>query len=299
MIKIAIIGYGNIGKAALEAIEAAGDMELVGVVRASGKGRENNRELRGVEVVKTVNELSVKPDVALLCTPTRNVEEQAIYCLKEGINTVDSFDIHTDIYKLVITLAPYAKKNKAVSVVSAGWDPGSDSVVRALLQAVAPKGITYTNFGPGMSMGHSVVAKKKTGVKDALSMTIPTGEGVHRRMVYIELEEGADFSLAKKEIMEDDYFSHDETHVIEVDSVESLKDTGHGVNMVRKGVSGTTHNQLFTFDMKINNPSLTAAVMTACARATKKQKPGAYTMIELPMIDLLEGDRESLIKTLV
>ena len=86
-----------------------------------------------------------------------------------------------------------AKAHNAVSIISAGWDPGSDSVVRALLQAIAPKGITYTNFGPGRSMGHSVAVRAIAGVKDALSMTIPVGTGIHRRMVYVELEEGADF----------------------------------------------------------------------------------------------------------
>lgn len=299
MIKVAVVGYGNIGKAALGAINSSADMKLVGVIRSSGKGAEHYKELIGVQVVKTVQELSEKPDVVLLCTPTRNVKEQAIVYLSQGIHTVDSFDIHSEIYQLTNELDKIAKENNAVSVVSAGWDPGSDSVVRALFQAIAPKGITYTNFGPGMSMGHSVVAKGKTGVVDALSMTIPTGQGVHRRMVYIQLQDGADFEKAKQEILSDDYFSHDETHVFEVEDVSQLTDCGHGVHMVRKGVSGETHNQLFEFSMQINNPALTAAVMTAFARATMKQTPGAYTTIEIPVIDLLAGDRENLIKSLV
>ena len=97
--------------------------------------------------------------------------------------------------KLRSDLDELGKKHKAASIISAGWDPGSDAVVRCLLKAMAPKGITYTNFGPGMSMGHSVVAKGKKGVKDALSMTIPVGTGIHRRMFYVELEPGANFEL--------------------------------------------------------------------------------------------------------
>ncbi|MGM9842323.1 MAG: diaminopimelate dehydrogenase, partial [Candidatus Limisoma sp.] len=95
------------------------------------------------------------------------------------------------------------------------------------------------------------------------------------------------------------YFASDETHVIEVDSVDNVKDMGHGVNMVRKGVSGTTQNQRFEFNMSINNPALTAQILVGVARASMRQKPGAYTMIEIPVIDLLAGDRETLIKHLV
>ena len=85
-----------------------------------------------------------------------------------------------------------ARENGCVSILSAGWDPGSDSMVRALMLAMAPNGLTYTDFGPGRSMGHTVAVKAIAGVKDALSMTIPLGTGIHRRMVYVELEDGAD-----------------------------------------------------------------------------------------------------------
>jgi diaminopimelate dehydrogenase len=148
-------------------------------------------------------------------------------------------------------------------------------------------------------MGHSVCVRSKAGVKDALSMTIPVGEGIHRRMVYVELEEGADLAEVTKAIKADPYFANDETHVFQVESVDALNDVGHGVNLTRKGVSGKTHNQLFEFNMKINNPALTAQVLVNVARASLKQQPGCYTMIEVPVIDMLPGDRESLIAHLV
>ena len=192
-----------------------------------------------------------------------------------------------------------ARKHGKVSVISAGWDPGSDSIVRALLEACAPKGITYTNFGPGMSMGHTVAVKAIDGVKAALSMTIPVGTGIHRRMVYIELKDGYDFKLVAEAIKADPYFVHDETHVMQVECVDNLKDMGHGVNLTRKGVSGKTQNQLFEFDMKINNPALTGQILVATARASMKQQPGCYTLIEIPVIDMLYGDREELIRHLV
>ena len=158
--------------------------------------------------------------VAILCTPTRSVEKYAKEILALGINTVDSFDIHTGIVDLRRELSACAKANNAVSIISAGWDPGSDSVVRALLQAIAPKGITYTNFGPGMSMGHTVAVKAIEGVKAALSMTIPTGTGIHRRMVYIELKDGYKYEEVAAAIKSDAYFVNDETHVIQVPCVD-------------------------------------------------------------------------------
>lgn len=296
-IRAAVVGYGNIGKSVVEALQAAPDFEIAGVVRRSG---EENKpaELASYEVVKSIKELK-DVDVAILATPTRKVEEYAKEILEMGINTVDSFDIHTQITSLRRSLDESGKAGNSVAIISAGWDPGSDSVVRALLEAIAPKGITYTNFGPGRSMGHSVAVRAIEGVKDALSMTIPTGTGIHRRMVYVELEEGADFKAVEASVKSDPYFVNDETHVKQVPCVDDLNDVGHGVNLVRKGVSGTTHNQLFEFNMKINNPALTAQVMVCCARATMKQRPGCYTLIEVPVIDLLHGDREELIAHLV
>ena len=238
-------------------------------------------------------------EVAILATPTRKVEQYALEALSLGISTVDSFDIHTKVPALRKTLGEAARKAGKVSIISAGWDPGSDSMVRAILQAAAPKGITYTNFGPGMSMGHSVACKAIEGVKDALSMTIPMGTGVHCRMVYVELLPGADFEKVAAAIKADPYFVNDETYVHEVPSVDELKDMGHGVNLVRKGVSGKTHDQLFEFNMHINNPALTGQILVAVARAATRQAPGCYTMIELAPVDMLPGDRDEWVAKLV
>lgn len=284
-INVAIIGCGNIGKAALEAVLAAPDMNYVG-------SYHHNDDLE-----------KIKADVALLCVPTRQVPEFAEKMLRLGISTVDSFDIHKQIYDLRQKLTTVAQEHQAVSVISAGWDPGSDSVIRAVLQAVAPKGITYTNFGPGRSMGHSVVVKAMPGIRDALSMTIPLGTGIHRRMVYVELEEGADFAAIEKAVKSDDYFVNDETHVIQVPSVDALNNVAHGVNLVRSGVSGNSHNQRFEFNMEINNPALTGQMMVSCARAAyrlcQNNQFGAYTLIDIPPIVLLPGTEEESIRSLV
>ena len=282
-VRAAIVGYGNIGHYVLEALQAAPDFEIAGVVRRAGA--ENcPAELSAYPVVKNIKELK-GVDVAILCTPTRKVEEYAKEILALGIHTVDSFDIHTGITALRRTLDAEAKKH--------------NTIVRTMLEAIAPKGITYTNFGPGMSMGHTVAVKAIEGVKAALSMTIPTGTGIHRRMVYIELKDGYEFDKVTAAIKADPYFVNDETHVKLVPSVDALLDMGHGVNLTRKGVSGKTQNQLFEFNMRINNPALTAQVLVCVARAAMRQQPGCYTMVEVPVIDLLPGDREEWIGHLV
>ena len=296
-IRAAVVGYGNIGRCTLEALEAAPDFEVAGVVRRQG-AKDCPKELSDYRVVSDIKELEAV-DVAILATPTRSCEEYAKQILPLGINTVDSFDIHTSILDYRKSLDKVNKETGTVSVIAAGWDPGSDSVVRTLMQSLAPKGLSYTNFGPGMSMGHSVCVRSKAGVKNALSMTIPLGEGIHRRMVYVELEEGAQLSEVAAAIKADPYFASDETHVFQVESVDDVRDMGHGVHLVRKGVSGKTQNQRLEFNMSINNPALTGQVLVNVARASMRQQPGCYTMIEIPVIDYLPGDRDQLISHLV
>ena len=296
-IRAAVVGYGNIGKFTIEALEASADFEIAGVVRRNGADNKP-AELAQYDVVKDIKELK-DVDVAILATPTRSCPEYAKMIIPQGINTVDSFDIHTGILDYRKEMTPICKEAGKVSVIAAGWDPGSDSIVRTLMQSLAPKGLSYTNFGPGMSMGHSVCVRSKKGVKDALSMTIPLGEGIHRRMVYVELEDGAKLEDVTKDIKADPYFASDETHVFAVPSVDEVKDMGHGVNLVRKGVSGKTQNQRLEFNMSINNPALTAQVLVNVARASMRLQPGCYTMVEIPVIDMLPGSREELIPHLV
>lgn len=296
-IRAAVVGYGNIGRFTIEALEASADFEIAGVVRRNG-AENKPAELAQYEVVKDIKELK-DVDVAILATPSRSCEEYAKQILPLGINTVDSFDIHTGILDYRNTLMPICKEHNCVSVISAGWDPGSDSIVRTLMQSLAPKGLSYTNFGPGMSMGHSVCVRSKEGVKNALSMTIPLGEGIHRRMVYVELEDGAKLEDVTAAIKADPYFASDETHVFAVSSVDDVRDMGHGVHLVRKGVSGKTQNQRLEFNMSINNPALTAQVLVNVARASMRIQPGCYTMIEIPVVDMLAGDREEHIAHLV
>ena len=118
-------------------------------------------------------------------------------------------------------------------------------------------------------------------------------------MVYVELEDGATLEQVTAEIKADPYFAHDETHVFAVSSVDEVRDMGHGVNLVRKGVSGKTPNQRMEFNMSINNPALTGQILVNVARASMRLQPGCYTMPEIPVIDMLPGTREDVVATLV
>lgn len=290
-IRVCVVGYGNVGQEAMECIRQSPDMELAGLVRRDPVNP-------GVEcpVVRSIEELG-KLDVAVLTCPSRQISSLAPLYLEEGINTVDSFDIHGDpTMALRKELGELGKAHGSVSIIGAGWDPGTDSIFRVLFAAMAPRGITYTNFGPGMSMGHTVAVKAIPGVKDALSMTLPAGFGQHKRDVYVQLEDGANFDQVAAAIKSDPYFVNDETRVTKVDNVMEVEAKGHGVLLQRYGGAGNAENQVLELKTRLANPSATAQVMVSAARASTRMKPGAYTLVELAPIDLLPGDRDALVK---
>lgn len=297
--KIAVVGYGHVGQGVVDAVLESPDMELVGIVELPHVVESLKEKVKDFPVVSDVRELG-RVDVAILAINSRAVPEVAPYYLKMGMNTVDAYDIHGEsILQLRADLDRVAKENGAVAVISAGWDPGTDSIIRAVMEIVAPKGITSVNFGPGMSMGHTVAVKSIPGVKDAISITVPKGMGLHKRIVYVELQDGYDFEKVSEAVKNDPYFIADETHVFCVENVKNLIDVGHGVHIERKGVSGKTHNQKMEFTMSVVNPAATGQVMVSAARASLKQKPGCYTLLEIPPIDFIYGDREKLLLHLV
>lgn len=298
--RIAVVGYGNVGREVVPAVLESPDMEMAGIIlKDSDKVKEAKKQLVDIPIVTDVRELG-RVDGVILSIPSRSVPQVAPQYLEMGINTVDSFDIHGDsIISLRKDLDKLAKAHNAVSVISAGWDPGSDSIVRTLLEIITPRGITYTNFGPGMSLGHTVAVKSIEGVEDALSMTIPEGTGLHKRLVYVQVKDGYDFEKIAQLVKADPYFVEDETHVYKVDNVKSLIDKGHGVHIERKGVSGRTHNQRTEFIMSISNPAAAGQIMVSAARASFKQKPGCYSTLEIPIIDFLYGDKEQLLHRLI
>ncbi len=305
MIKVAVHGLGNIGRHVIDSISCARDMECLGVIRRAASLGTQVQDLKGAPDFASIDDLIAqkgKPDVVVVAGPSRAVPEDARHYLAKGMHTVDSFDIHTEIPALVRNLDEAAKKAGRVCITAAGWDPGTDSVLRALFEAMTPVGTTFTNFGRGRSMGHSVAARAIKGVADATSITIPIGGGRHSRLVYILPQAGHAFETIKKDLAADPYFSHDPLDVREVKSPEEMAavaDNSHGVLMERVGASGSISNQHLTFDMRIDNPALTAQVLVSCARAVTRMNAGCYTLIDVPPVALLPGDRMEHIARLV
>lgn len=304
----AVLGLGNIGRGCVEALELMPDARCLGVVRRAASLGTNAHELRGLPEFADLDALVAavgRPDVVLVASPSRQVPGEAKALLEKGFCTVDSFDIHDQIVDVLGSLDAAAKNGKAAAVTAAGWDPGSDSVLRALFEAMSPVGTTFTNFGRGRSMGHSVAVRSMPGVVDATSITIPLGGGRHSRLVYVVLAEGVTLEQMTATIKADPYFAHDPLEVRAVTSAELpfVADASHGVLLERIGASGLTANQHLSFDMRINNPALTAQIMVSCARAAVRMKEqgacGAYTMIDLPPVALLPGERLANVKRLV
>ena len=302
---LAVHSLGNIGTRVVEAALAAPDCQCLGVIRRAESLGTQSHALRGLPEFADLASLEAaqgRPDVIALCGPSRSIPETAEAFLKLGYNCVDSFDIHTEIPATVARLDAAAKAGNSVSITAAGWDPGTDSVLRALFEAMVPRGTTFTNFGRGRSMGHSVAARSIKGVADATSITIPIGGGRHARLVYVLAEKGASEGDIRAALAADPYFSHDPLEVRFVPdkaALEAVADNSHGVLMERIGASGMTSNQRLSFDMRIDNPALTAQVLVSSARAATRLAPGCYTLIDIPPVALLPGERMGHIARLV
>jgi len=292
--RVAILGYGKVGLGVKEAIETAPDMELAGVI--SRRWKSVAKDLPNVKVVRRLDELS-DVDVVALCIPSPLVPNKAPKILEAGINTVDSFDMHRDyFYRLYEGLNKVGKEHRAVALIGFGWDPGIDSMVRAIFQLTTPYGVTDTDFGPGMSMGHSVIVRSVPGVRDGISITKPKGGGRHIREVYVVLKPRADFETIKKTITEYPfYFEHDETNVTKVKSLEDYMDTGHGALITRRGKAGKTSNQFLQYQIRVDNPKVTGQIMVAAARASMRLDPGAYTPVDVPLRCFLTGTHEEIL----
>ena len=304
----AVFGLGNIGRCCVEALEIMPDCHCAGVVRRASSLGKDMRDLRGVPVFSSLDELAAQagmPDVCLVAAPSRQAPDQAANLLERGLCSVDSFDVHDQIPAVLNRLDTVAKQGRAVAVIAAGWDPGSDSVLRALFEAMVPVGASFTNFGRGRSMGHSAAVRAMSGVEDAVAITIPQGGGRHARLVYVVLKPGVDLAVVTATIKADPYFAHDPLDVRAVTQAELpfVADNSHGVLLERTGASGLTANQRLSFDMRIDNQALTAQMMVSCARAAVRLKKqghfGAYTMIDLPPVMLLPGERMDNVKRLV
>jgi len=308
MIKVAIVGYGNLGRGVRIALEKNDDMEFVALF--SRRYELLKREITHVPVFSS-EKFSVpgdmRIDVAILCGGSKEDTPAQGPFFAGQFSTVDSFDTHADIPSYFSQMDSVAKESGNVSVISAGWDPGIFSLERVLGDAFLPKSKGYTFWGPGVSQGHSDAARRVKGVLDARQYTIPLegalqevrGGGVrdfskremHRRVVYVIAQEGEDQDRIGREIVEmSNYYADYETEVTFITKEEMVKNHSaypHGGFVLTSGTTGENNRQILEYKCQLeSNPEFTSSILVACARAASRLKEkgqkGAFTMLDIP-----------------
>lgn len=323
MTKIGIAGYGNLGKGVEKAVNAAEDMELVGVF--SRRDPASVKTVSGAPVyhMDQAKDFADQIDVMILCGGSATDLPEQTPALASLFNVVDSFDTHARIpehFKNVNEAARQADKTAAISI---GWDPGLFSLIRLLSESVLPDGESYTFWGKGVSQGHSDAIRRIEGVADARQYTVPVEEAIeevrsgshpqlstrqkHTRECYVVLKDGADPEKVREEIVTmPNYFSDYDTTVHFISAEElAEKHAGlpHGGFVLRSGNTGdNSHLIEFSLDLD-SNPEFTASVLTAVARAVhrmnKEGLTGARTIFDIPVSYLSPKSQEELLSTML
>lgn len=305
MIKVGIVGYGNLGRGVEMAIRQNSDMELAGIfTRRQPEGMSSSGEIIHIsEVEKYIGKI----DVMLLCGGSAtDLPEQGPH-LASMFHTVDSFDRHAKIPEYFDAVDASAKRSGHASVISTGWDPGLFSLNRLLSEAVLPEGNEYTFWGKGVSQGHSDAIRRIKGINNAVQYTIPNEDAVnkvrrgedpvlsardkHLRDCYVVAEPGEDLSRIENEIKTmPDYFADYDTQVNFI-SAEELQakhsSMPHGGLVLRSGKTGNDSKQIIEFGLNLaSNPEFTGSVLVAYARAisrfAKEGFVGAKTVFDIP-----------------
>ncbi|QNH55230.1 diaminopimelate dehydrogenase [Selenomonas timonae] len=293
MIRIGILGYGNLGRGVEYAVEANEDMELVAVFTrrdpASVKPRTNVPVISADDAEMWKN----KVDVLILCGGSATDLPEQTPAFAKLFNVVDSFDTHAKIPAHFAAVDAAAKATGHVGVISVGWDPGMFSLTRAYANAVLTNGADYTFWGRGVSQGHSDAIRRIPGVKNAKQYTVPvpaaldavrsgsnptlTTREKHTRECYVVLEEGADAAAVEKAIVTmPNYFSDYDTTVHFISEEELLRDHAglpHAGFVLRSGATGANgeNKHIIEFSLKLDsNPEFTACVLAAYARAAHR-----------------------------
>lgn len=324
MIKVGIVGYGNLGRGVCLAVEKAKDMECVGVF--TRRAPESVKPVTGVKTY-SVSELSKfkgQIDVLLLCGGSATDLPNTTKEILKDFNTVDSFDTHAKIPEYFDMLDKVAKENGTLSAISIGWDPGVFSIARMLFGAVLPEGNDYTFWGKGVSQGHSDAIRRIDGVKNAIQYTIPKEQALeavrsgknpilsvkdkHLRECFVAVEDGADKVRIENEIKTmPNYFADYETTVnfVSEEEVKNLqKRLNHGGFVFRSGNTSSENSQLLELSLKLDsNPEFTGSVLTAYGRAVarlaKEGKTGCLTVFDIPIKYLSPMSDFELRKTLL
>ncbi len=325
-IRIAIYGYGNLGKGVETALLQASDMKVVGVFTRRDPATVNT--LTGIPVYSADDIYSMQDeiDVVVICGGSSTDLPKQTPTLARYFNVVDSFDTHANIPNHVKTVSDQATAGGKTALVSAGWDPGMFSLARLYAGAVLPNGKDYTFWGKGVSQGHSDAIRRIDGVLDARQYTIPVESALesvrrgenpvfttrekHKRECFVVAKEGADRAKIEREIVTmPNYFADYDTTVHFI-SLEELKEKHsklpHGGVVIRSGVTGLSneHKQTIEYSLRLDsNAEFTASVLVACARAVCRLNDegvvGCKTMLDVPPIYFSEKSRDELIAQLL
>ncbi|MCL1913554.1 MAG: diaminopimelate dehydrogenase [Eubacteriaceae bacterium] len=308
MIKIGIVGYGNLGRGVEYAVEQAADMELVAIFSRRPKSVEP-RTNTAVVALDEFKQWEGKIDVMVLCGGSSNDLPVQGPMIAEYFNTVDSFDTHADIPQYFADMDGVLKTSQKLGVIAVGWDPGLFSMNRLLMSAVLPEGESYTFYGKGLSQGHSNAIRQLDGVLDAVQYTVPIEESMekvrtgqmpelsnrdkHIRECYVVLEEGVDAAKVETDICTMPNYFADNITLVNFISMEELERdhrnaVGHQGFVIRSGKTGEGIEQLLEFSLKLaSNSEFTASVMAAFARAihimANEGKSGALTAFDIPI----------------
>ena len=281
-LRMAIIGFGKLGKACAQAIQMDDQADLVGIVRHN-PGRPLAPPFNDIPIVTHISGLALV-DAALICVPTESVAGVAHDLLQHGIPIVECASLHGDAFeKHFQEINRIASHHKVAAVVGAGWDPGVLSIFRSLFALLTPKGHTKITRRPGLNLHHTTVARAIPGIREALVTELRTSAGKTQRYVYVELEKGVELEQVEQAICSDPLYLNEETLVIPVDSVATLEEEGHGLLMERRGVAGCSAHQLLLLETRHSESALAAAVMIATARMLSSHGKGAYSLFELPL----------------
>lgn len=311
--RVAIYGYGNLGRGVECAIKYSPDVELVGVF--TRRDPESLRTLTGVPVYSAKNVLDFKEkiDVIIICGGSATDLPKLTPMLAENFNVIDSFDTHANIPAHFSACDRAAFGSGHIALISAGWDPGLFSIARLYASVALPEGKDYTFWGRGISQGHSDAIRRIDGVLDARQYTVPVPEALsavragecpelttrqkHLRECYVVAKEGADLARIEREIKEmPNYFSDYDTTVHFVSIEELRRDHAgmpHGGSVIRNGVTGIDGENRHTVEFSLNldsNPEFTGSVLVAYARAVdrmaKRNVTGAKTVFDVAPGDL-------------
>lgn len=324
MIRVGIVGYGNLGRGVRLAVEKASDMECVGIF--TRRNPESLKLVLPTEVysISDLKNFKGKIDVLLLCGGSATDLPQTTKEYLKDFNTVDSFDTHAKIPEYYSQLENVAKENNTLGAISIGWDPGLFSIMRMLFSAVLPDGNDYTFWGKGVSQGHSDAIRRIKGVKNAIQYTIPIEKALnsvrncqnpqlstrekHLRECFVVVEDGADKLEIEKQIKEMPNYFADYDTVVNFISEEELKEKhsklSHGGFVFRSGNTCEENSHLIEFSLKLDsNPEFTGSVLTAFGRAvhrlSKEGKTGIVTVYDVPLKYLSEKPYEELISKLL